>query len=379
MNTPQLDPSEPLVSVIIPARDAEAFIQQTLDSVLAQTYSNIEVLVVDDGSQDKTAQIVQAIAQKDCRVILLQQTGSGVAAARNTAIQASRGEFIAPIDADDIWYPQNLEKQVQCMLRSEPTVGFVYSWSLEIDEQGLLSGGFHAAQHQGEVFLKLLNQFFIGNASATLIRRICLEEVSGYDCSLRAKGAQGCEDWSLYLQIAERYHVNVVPEFLVGYRQITYSMSRNYALMAKSQALVLKAVWHQHPELSPVYRWSASRFYIYLAHRSSRDQDFAGVLVWLFQSFKLDPSMTLIRHDVYMLLIQELLNLLMKRSTKTSMKKLHKASDQQARLAQISRMINIREFLPSTLYERFRLRALSLKTNHTDSAKVNPQRPLLGI
>lgn len=106
----------PFVSVIIPAYNAEAFIGRTLESVLAQTYENIEVLVVDDGSRDRTAEIVASFAQKDSRVILLKQQNAGVAAARNLAIEKSRGEYIAPLDADDIWYPSKLDKQVQCIL-----------------------------------------------------------------------------------------------------------------------------------------------------------------------------------------------------------------------------------------------------------------------
>ena len=112
MDENQTKPELPLVSVIIPACNAEIFLEKTLDSVLAQTYKNIEVLVVDDGSQDRTAEIVEGVAQRDHRVILLRQSNAGVAAARNLAIQKSSGKYIAPIDADDIWFPQNLEKQV---------------------------------------------------------------------------------------------------------------------------------------------------------------------------------------------------------------------------------------------------------------------------
>lgn len=109
-------PNLPLVSVIIPAYNAESFIEETLKSVLAQTYPAIEVLVIDDGSQDRTPEIVAGMAERDPRVVLVKQSNAGVAAARNLGIDQSKGEFIAPIDADDIWYPENLEKQVQCML-----------------------------------------------------------------------------------------------------------------------------------------------------------------------------------------------------------------------------------------------------------------------
>lgn len=122
----------PLVSVIVPAYNAEAFIGQTLDSVLSQTYKNIEVLVMNDGSQDRTAEIVEVIAQEDSRIILLQQLNAGVAAARNLAIQNSCAEYIAPIDADDIWFPEKLEKQMQLMLKADPCVGVIYAWSAYI-------------------------------------------------------------------------------------------------------------------------------------------------------------------------------------------------------------------------------------------------------
>uniref|UniRef100_B8HRB2 Glycosyl transferase family 2 n=1 Tax=Cyanothece sp. (strain PCC 7425 / ATCC 29141) TaxID=395961 RepID=B8HRB2_CYAP4 len=355
----------PLVSVIIPAYNAEAFIQKTLKSVLTQTYTNIEVLVVDDGSQDRTAEIVQAIAKDDPRVDLLQQSNAGVAAARNKAIQATRGEFVAPIDADDIWYPQNLEKQVQCLLKSDSNVGFVYSWSLEIDEQGLLSGGFHAAWHQGEVYLKLLIQFFIGNASATLIRRVCLEETNGYNCELRAMEAQGCEDWDLYLRLAERYHANVVPEFLVGYRQLKNSMSRNLDLMARSQSLVLEASRNHHPELpTAVYRWSTSRFYIYLASCSRRIEDFSGTSAWLFRALELDPVMVLICPELYIFVFQFLFRGLKifpgsNIGSYQENKPLNSVSNVTIR--QIQMMIRIREFLPSTLQEKLRIKIMMVE------------------
>jgi glycosyltransferase involved in cell wall biosynthesis len=176
-----------LVSVIIPTYNAEKFIERTLNSVIDQTFLNIEVLVVDDGSQDRTAEIVKAIAQKDSRIILLQQENAGVAAARNLAIEKSQGEYIAPIDADDIWYPQNLEKQVQCMLQADSSVGVVYSWSVDIDEEDRLTGGFYNSNLQGDIRAALVYKYFIGNASSSLIRRACFEKVGGYNRKLKEK------------------------------------------------------------------------------------------------------------------------------------------------------------------------------------------------
>lgn len=183
----------PLISVIVPAYNAEAFIGQTLDSVLSQTYKNIEVLVVNDGSQDRTAEIVDSIAQKDHRVILLQQSNVGVAAARNLAIQNSCGEYIAPIDADDIWFPQKLEKQMQLMLKTDSCVGLVYAWSVYIDEKSLIIGTYNAHDFlnvhsvEGEVYKALVYRNFIGNASVPLIRRACFKQVGDYNCNFKKR------------------------------------------------------------------------------------------------------------------------------------------------------------------------------------------------
>jgi len=262
----------PLISVIIPAYNADKFIQKTLNSVLSQTYENIEVIVVDDGSEDSTAEIVKRIAETDQRVVLLKQPNAGVAAARNLAIEYSKGDYIAPIDADDIWYPQNLEKQLKCLQQSDSSVGVIYAWSVDIDEADKLTGGFYNSAIEGEVYTSLIYKYFIGNASASLIRRVCLEKLGGYSSQLKEQNAQGCEDWELHLRIAEHYQFKVVPEFLVGYRQIINSMSCNYSAMAKSHNLIMTEVKRRYPEVSNnIYRWSSSNFYIYLSVKSSHN------------------------------------------------------------------------------------------------------------
>jgi len=292
----------PLISVIIPAYNAATFIERTLISVLTQTYQNLEIIVVDDGSQDETVAIVQHYAQQDDRLLLLQQENAGVAAARNFGIRASKGEFIAPIDADDIWYPENLEKQVNCAIAGGKKVGLVYSWSVDIDENDGIEAGFHAAKVSGNVYKTLICHNFIGNASSTLIRRLCLTEVEGYSCELKQRNAQGCEDWDLYLRIAERYHFAVVPEFLVGYRKLTSSMSRNAHTMAKSHDLMLLATRQKATKVPNIlYRLSKSSFYIYLAQQCYQYGDDREALNWLLQAVKIDPTILLCRYGTYLL------------------------------------------------------------------------------
>ncbi|BAT55521.1 glycosyl transferase family 2 [Nostoc sp. NIES-3756] len=305
--------SYPLVSVIIPAYNAEKYIYETLKSVINQTYKNLEILVVNDGSQDRTKEIVKAIAQQDHRIKLLEQANSGVAAARNLAIAKSQGEFIAPIDADDIWYPENLEKQVQCFLNSDNNVGLVYSWSIDIDEQGLPTGCIRAANIEGNVYKTLICHNFIGNASASLIRRSYLEKVGGYNCKLKEQNAQGCEDWELYLRIAEHYQFRVVPEFFIGYRKIIDSMSRDFRRMAKSHSLMLQEVKQKHPEIpSFLYRLSSSSFYMYLAHQSHQCHQYRNTILWLIQALRKDCITPVFRYGLYTLAIKSILGKLSK-------------------------------------------------------------------
>src|SRR5262245_4518179 len=102
----------PLASVIIPAYNAERFLRQAVESALAQSYPNVEVLVIDDGSTDGTRQLADELAKADGRLRVITQQNAGVGAARNRGIAEARGKYIAPLDADDFWYPEKLARQV---------------------------------------------------------------------------------------------------------------------------------------------------------------------------------------------------------------------------------------------------------------------------
>ena len=298
----------PLVSVIIPAYNAERFIEQALASVICQTYRDIEVLVVDDGSQDLTADIINSICLKDPRVLFFQQAQSGVAAARNTAIQHSKGQYIAPIDADDVWHPQHLEKLVTCMFHAGPSVGLVYAWSIVMDEQGQLTRDFLVSPIEGKVYETLLTYNFLGNASTCLIRRDCLREVGYYNSGFFQHHSQGCEDWDLYLRIAQKYEFRVVPEFLIGYRRVKRGMSGNYQGMATSHSLMLGAIQQENDSISAyIYRLSLVNFYLHLAHESCRADRTKGSFYWLGQAFRAGLLTTLFSYRLYSLLVKEIL------------------------------------------------------------------------
>ncbi|RPI57435.1 MAG: glycosyltransferase family 2 protein [Acidobacteria bacterium] len=299
----------PLVSVIVPAYNAEAFIQATLESVVRQTYRNLEVIVVDDGSTDGTAGIVRSFTARDSRVALLQQANAGVAAARNAAIQAARGPFIAPIDADDLWKPEKIERQVDCFLANGDRLGLVYTWWEHVDEDGFVAPRTDykgraktLAAPRGMVLHHLIEKNIVGNASTPLMRKDYVLEVGAYDPSLRARNAQGCEDWKLYLALAERYEFDVVPEYLVGYRQTRGMMSRNHVVMQRSCELVLHDVRGRHPEIEEaVFRRNVTLFNLWVIARDT------SALTPLLAALRRDPRCLLrksVRNQLLFLLIR---------------------------------------------------------------------------
>jgi glycosyltransferase involved in cell wall biosynthesis len=282
----------PLVSVIVPAYNASATIERTLRSVLAQTYSQLEIIVMDDGSIDETAAIVERVGREDPRIILLRQPNQGVATARNVSIARARGEFIAPIDADDIWHPHKIEKQVAVIKEGGERIGLVYCNSRYIDEDDIIvsQDGPHAIP-RGDVFARLVLSNFVGNASSPLVRRRCLLEVGAYDASLRGRLAQGCEDLKVYLAIAERWEFDLVPEHLVGYRTTKGGMHQNHGSMARSWEIVMAEARNRHAELPPwLFRWGRGNYYRWLGLDCLVHRQVRYGLYYLAIALTQDPS-----------------------------------------------------------------------------------------
>ena len=242
-----MTPDPDLVSVIIPAFNAAATIEETLLSVRRQTHQALEIIIVDDGSADRTLAVAEAQATLDPRVRVLSQANAGVAAARNRGIAEARGDVVAPIDADDLWRPRKVERQLRALRAGGPEIGLAYCQSAVIDEDSIITANNNGPIHGGDVLPHLFYGNFVGNGSSPLMRKRLVEEVGGYDASLRARKAQGCEDWKLYLLLAERSHFAVVSDHLVGYRYTRAAMSGDVAQMLRSDAIVRDEMAARHP------------------------------------------------------------------------------------------------------------------------------------
>jgi glycosyltransferase involved in cell wall biosynthesis len=242
-------PPDPLVSVVIPAFNASRTLVETLSSVSAQTYSNLEILVVDDGSTDATRLIAEEYTSRDPRVRLTVQSNAGVASARNTGIRISKAELIAFIDADDLWHPTKIAKQVKVLLAGGPEMALVYAPFRFIDAAGKVVRSSEYVGIEGWVLYRLFHRNFIGNGSSVLVHKKILLEVGGFAAWLREAGAEGAEDQLMQLKIASRYRFGIVNEYLVGYRKHASAMSADAEQMSRSGALAIRAALREVGEL----------------------------------------------------------------------------------------------------------------------------------
>ncbi len=238
-----------LVSVVIPAYNGAPTIDETLRSVRSQTHRALEIIVVDDGSTDDTRRIAEQHAAADERIEVVQQANAGVAAARNAGWRRARSDFIAFIDADDLWAPTKIEKQLQALLAGGEHAGLAYCWTARIDAQGTVFRLHGGARHKGHVLENILQGNFVGCGSTVLVRRQTLIHADGFDSRLRAADAEGCEDWLFSCRVAERFHYVVVPEFLVGYRYLPDNMSSDRARMLRSHMMQCEEMLARHAGL----------------------------------------------------------------------------------------------------------------------------------
>lgn len=282
------------VSVVIPAFNAQSTLSDTLSSVRAQTHANLEIIVVDDGSTDQTLSVAEVHVALDSRVRLIAMANGGVASARNAGIAASRGAFVAPIDADDLWHPDKIKRQLAVMKAGGAEMGFVFTLFRRIDPNGHVMYSSPDTPYEGPVFLQMLLHNFVGNGSSLLIRREAVEAVGSYERDLRHRNAQGCEDYLLQLLIARHWLVGRVPEYLTAYRVSMGSMSADKDQMTRSHVAMLDHVRRRYPE-TPAAELATSEAVVRARNAVARVRRFrlAGGASELWQALRLDPRTAL--------------------------------------------------------------------------------------
>jgi glycosyltransferase involved in cell wall biosynthesis len=229
----------PKVSVNICCYNAESFIAETINSVLKQTFADLEIIVIDDGSQDKTGQIIKSIT--DPRIKYVYQENKGLSRSRNIAIGLSAGEYIALLDHDDVWLPDKLELQV-ALLESAPNIGLVYSDSYFINDKGITSGTFFDFKepYKGSVTCPL----FLGNfipCLTTVMRKRILTGIELFRTDLTIT-----EEYDLFLRLSIRTQFDFVNRPLAKYRVHATNTSRNMQKGVFEETAVLEHFYHDH-------------------------------------------------------------------------------------------------------------------------------------
>lgn len=250
---------QPTVSVLMPSFNYGRYLPLAANSVLAQTFSDLELIIVDDCSSDGSRAIAEEYARVDDRVItVFHPVNRGLAATRNTALAASSGKFIALCDADDIWLPEKLEHQLDAF-RGRDELGLVHSDALIMDAKGCLSGQqfsrlFHRKNQRtsGDLFDELCRRNFICVPSVVL-RREAILYAGGFEERLRS-----LEDWVCWTKVSRNYQFEYIDAALVHYRMHSASLSHNSEGMARNRIIALRLLLES---LSDIARQPLSRLH----------------------------------------------------------------------------------------------------------------------
>ena len=223
----------PKISVIIPVYNGEKTIQETIESVLGQTFVDFELIIIDDGSSDRTVEIINK--NLDSRLKLYSYPNQGLSVSRNRGIQRSQGDYISFIDADDLWTKNKLAAQYQA-LQNIPSAAVAYSGTSRIDEYSKILYDIPLAKIRGKVYSYLLLRDIIGSGSNPLIQQQALLATGNFNESLQA-----AEDWDMWIKLSAKYEFIDVPEHQVLYRRSPQSMSSQ---ITRQEQETLKVINH---------------------------------------------------------------------------------------------------------------------------------------
>ncbi|AFZ58640.1 glycosyltransferase family 2 protein [Anabaena cylindrica FACHB-243] len=269
----------PKISVIIPVYNSEKTVAETLESVLAQTYGNLEIIIVDDGATDKSIEICRQF--KDKRIKIIHQQNRGLAGARNTGIRHAKGEFLAFVDSDDLWLPEKLEKHLQHLQRS-PQVGVSFSRSLFIDDQSKPLGIYQMPKLKNITPEYLFCRNPISNGSSVVIRRDVLTaikfeanvhgEVEDFYFDDRFRQSEDIECW-LRIALQTTWKIEGIPEALTLYRLNSGGLSANLFKQYESWEQILIKTQVYNPEFIEQWGDKARAYQLrYLARRATRQR-----------------------------------------------------------------------------------------------------------
>lgn len=256
--------STPLISVIIPTYNSQQTIQETINSVLNQTFTNFELIIIDDGSTDSTLNILSKIKEPRLKVYPYPNSGvGGPPVARNRGIAHAAGQYIAFLDHDDLWTPDKLETQLHA-LQANPQAAVAYSWLDNINEAGDFYYSGNRVAISGDVYGPLLVRNFLKTGSNPLICRYAFDKLGGFDETLSP-----ADDWDMWLRLAARYHFVCVPSVQILYRIVVKSLSSDVQQTESTALRIIEREFAQAPEsLQPLRKQSLAELYEHLSLRA---------------------------------------------------------------------------------------------------------------
>ena len=252
----------PKISVIIPVYNGQKTIKATIESVLQQTLSDLELIVINADSSDSTLNIISQI--EDPRLQIFTYPKANVAVNRNRGVSHAIGEFVSFLDADDLWTTDKLEAQYKALLENSDAA-IAYSFTDAIDENDRFLRKCSHASWRGDVYSQLLLANFIVSGSNVLIDKSALDIVGGFDESLT-----NAQDIDMWLRLAEKYKFIVVKKIQVFYRISGNSMSSNLLGMEESLLKITsKALNHEKVKsYNYLRRYTIANVYKYLSHKA---------------------------------------------------------------------------------------------------------------
>ncbi len=271
-----------LISIIMPVFNGLPFLKEAIDSVIAQTYKKFELIVVNDGSTDKTQIVLDEFQKKlGKKMIVIKQKNQGQVIAKNRGIKRAKGKFIAFLDSDDIWEKDKLEYQVKRFEKNK-NLGLCYTEAVLIDERSRVIGYRSANRnYTGRCFEKLIEKNQI-TASSVMIKRECLNCIGIFDETLRT-----CENWDMWLRISLFFEIQYIPRPLTYYRIHKNHMSSNISKMLEGKIKVLK----KYSSLLPDKKFKKILFnsYFDFAKDSLWNSNPKGAREILKNAFKISP------------------------------------------------------------------------------------------
>jgi glycosyltransferase involved in cell wall biosynthesis len=270
----------PKVSVIIPTYNSSRTIGETLQSVFGQTYSDFEILLINDGSTDNLMEVLKDF--KDSRLQILHYKNGGLSAARNRGIDQASGEYLIFLDADDLWSSDKLESHVKALdntCKTNSRAGIVYSWSYFLDDETSTCYLNHPKSYEGNVLPNILENNFVTSGSNPMITRKAIDSVGYFNDDFK-----GASDWEYWIRLAVKWDYILIPERQVFYRQSRTSMSSNVPKMEQDQLRVINAIFPSLPSnLQSIKPIALSNIYFYSAKLYSRQPPTPEIAVQLRQ------------------------------------------------------------------------------------------------